>query len=116
MAVTGVSQRDMAGWLGCSQSRVAKLLNGRVGLGVDDLEILCRAVGVSPTEAVRDRGLEFVADMKPTELRLLELFRRADKGTEDAIMFLLRRQVELVELEKRGATPKRQSVGKPRNR
>lgn len=105
-----LSQRDMAGFLQCSQSRVAKLLNGRVKLGVDDLESLCFAVSIAPTEAVRDRGLEFVAEMTPTELRLLELIRRLPKPAYDGLLHFMQVNPKL-EAEPRGATPRREKYG-----
>lgn len=70
------SQRDVAGMLNTNQSRVNKLLNGRIAMNIDDLEEFCTALQLSATEIVRDRGLEFCADMTPTELRLLEQMRR----------------------------------------
>ena len=84
-----MSQRDAAGILGWSQSRVAHLLTGRVEMTVDDLAEFTQAVGIRPTEAVRDHGLEFCADMTPTELRFLERWRQLDQPTRDAVMQIL---------------------------
>lgn len=84
-----LSQREVADLLQWSQSRVGKILIGRVGLDVDDLEALCFAVGISLTEAVRDRGFEFCAEMTPTELRLLERIRQLPQEDVDALMRLL---------------------------
>jgi transcriptional regulator with XRE-family HTH domain len=85
-----LSQRDVAGLLGWSQSRVAKILTGRVQLVLDDLEALCFAVSLPLTEAVRDHGLEFCAEMTPTELRALESLRRTSDEDRAAILTLLR--------------------------
>lgn len=71
-----LSQRDLAQLLRCSQGRVAKMLNGGVHLRLSDLAILAEAVGIPLVEAVRDRGLEFFAELTPTEVRILERLRR----------------------------------------
>lgn len=71
-----ITQRDLADTLRCSQGRIAKIMTGGVNLRVNDLEALAHAVGLSLAEAARDRGLEFYAEMTPTEVRLLEALRR----------------------------------------
>lgn len=76
MSRKNLSQRDLASLLNTNQSRISKLLNGQIGMDVDDLDALCMVLSVPPTEAVRDRGLEFCAEMTPTELRLFEQMRR----------------------------------------
>lgn len=76
MAERKISQRDLAETLSCSQGRIAKILNGGVRLTVNDLDTLAKAVGLYLTEVVRDRGLEFSAELTPTELRVLERLRR----------------------------------------
>lgn len=75
MSKKQMSQRDVAGLLQWSQSRVAHLLTGRVELGVDELEGFAFALGLRVTELVRDRGMEFVTEMTPSELRLFEFIR-----------------------------------------
>ena len=84
-----LSQREVADLLQWSQSRVGKLLTGRVQMGVDDLDGLCFAVGLSLTEAIRDRGLEFFAEMTPTELRALQNLRMIPADQRDAFVHLL---------------------------
>jgi transcriptional regulator with XRE-family HTH domain len=84
-----LSQRDMAGILGWSQSRVAHILNGRVELTVDDLADFAFGVGLTIVECVRDHGLEFCADMTPTELRFLERIRQLPQADRDAFMQIL---------------------------
>lgn len=83
-----LSQRDVAGLLQWSQSRIAKLLTGRVELSVNDLAALCFAMDLLPTEAVRDHGLEFCAEMTPSELRFLERFRQLRPQSKEAMMTL----------------------------
>lgn len=90
-----LSQRDLSDLLGgaeagWSQSRIAKVLNGRVDLTINALEALAFAVGLSPTEIVRDHGLEFCAEMLPHELRLLEHFRQQTPDTRDALLKILK--------------------------
>lgn len=84
------SQRDIAGFVDWTQSKVAQKMNGRTPITLDELESLCFAVGLSPVEAVRDHGLEFCAEMKPSELRILERIRQLDHATLEAITHLLR--------------------------
>jgi len=109
-----LSQRDLAGLLNWSQSKVSKLLKGRSDLGVDDLFELCFAVSLSPLEALRDRGLEFYAEMTPTELRVLEQLRAMSQAERDAFLVLLRARVGPSEAP--SATARRPILGKPRRR
>jgi transcriptional regulator with XRE-family HTH domain len=114
----GLSHRDIAGVLGgtaagWSPSRVTKNLTGRVELGVDELEALCFALSLQITEVVRDRGLEFCAEMTPTELRILERLRQLQPAVRDAILTLL--DIKLAQVEQRGATPRKKILGRPRS-
>lgn len=84
-----LSQRDVAGLLGWSQSKVAHILTGHVVLSVDDLADFCFALGIRITEAVRDRGLQFCAEMTPSEFRTLEKIRQLPPPVLDAVMTLL---------------------------
>jgi transcriptional regulator with XRE-family HTH domain len=72
----GLSQRDLAHQLQWSQGRLAKVLTGRTDLRYNDMVAVCQMIGLSIVEAVRDHGLEFCAEMTPTELRVLERFRQ----------------------------------------
>lgn len=58
-----------------TQSKVHKILTGQVQLLVDDLERLADLLGWTVVETVRDQGREFVADLTPSELKLLTLLR-----------------------------------------
>lgn len=89
MARLRLSQRDIAGLLSWSQSRVAHLLTGRVEMTVDDLDRLAFAVSLSPLELVRDQGLEFVADLTPSELRALHALRALPEKQRDAFFTVL---------------------------
>jgi len=109
-----LSYNDVAGFLKWSHSKVTKKLTQRTMIDCDELEALCFAAGISPTEAVRDRGLEFVADMTPTELRLLELIRKLPKPAHDGLLHFLQVDTRESQIESRGATPKRSLYGKPR--
>jgi transcriptional regulator with XRE-family HTH domain len=84
-----LNQADLAGLIGWTQSKISKVLNGETDLSVDDLEALCFGVGLRISEAVRDHGLEFCAEMTPQEFRVLEELRRRH-GTLDGLMQLLR--------------------------
>lgn len=108
-----LSQRDLADLLKWSQSRVARALTGRSGIALDDLEALCFGVGLSVVEAVRDHGLEFLADMTPTELRILERIRQLPTPVLDAVMTLLAVNAN-TRLQERRASPS--SAYKKKNR
>jgi len=108
-----LSQRDVAGLVGWTQSRVAKLLTGRRELGVDDMETLGFAVGLAPTELVRDRGLEFCAEMTPSELRILETIRDAPQPVRDALTTLLGVRAKGAQPDRYAKKPK-PLFGKPR--
>ena len=111
MTRKNLSQRDLSGLLGgpskhWSQSRVGKILTGRVQMGVADMEALCFAVGLSVVEAVRDHGLEFLAEMTPLELRMLERIKHLDEATRDAYLHIL-------DVKARGAGPGRYAGKRP---
>lgn len=89
MQAKRLSQRDIAGLLECSQGRIAKLMTGRVPMTVNDLSALCFALTIPVSEVVRDRGMEFYAEMTPTELRILERLRALPRAVYEAIMTLL---------------------------
>lgn len=111
-----LSQRDVAGILDWSQGRVAKILTGRVELRLLDLESLCFAVGLQLTEAVRDPGLEFVADMTPSELRLLERFRQLTAPEKDAYSTLMRVQSPATRPQERRALARKPIIPPGRDR
>jgi transcriptional regulator with XRE-family HTH domain len=108
-----LSQREVADLLKWSQSRVAKLLTGRVEMGINDLEALCFAVGLSPVECLRDRGLEFCADMTPTELRILERLRQLSPPLRDAFVQLLDHKTHTREEPRRAAAPVKKRGARP---
>lgn len=94
MADLDMSQRELSEVLSSqtqetwSQSRVLKVLNGHVELRVEDVNAIAGVVGISLCEAVRDPGMEFYAEMTPTELRLFQVLRRKPSQL-DAMMTLL---------------------------
>ena len=108
-----LNQTDVANLLEWTQSKISKVLNGKTGLDVDDLSALCFAVGIQLTEAVRDHGLEFCAEMTPTELRILERIRQLPQPVLDAVMTLLNVPTT-TRREDRRATPKKKIFGTPR--
>lgn len=113
MARKKMSQRDVAGILDWSQSRVSKNLNARIELGLDDLASLSFAVGLQLTEAVRDHGLEFCAEMTPTELRVLERIRQLRPDQLDALMTMLAVTLSTRKQERRaGSVAKKPRTGR----
>lgn len=107
MGTKGLSQRDVAGILNWSQARVSKNLNGRVKLFVDDLAAMCFACGITLTEAVRDHGVEFCAELTPIELRILERLRQLPADVRAGLMGLINVNLN-TRLESRGITKSRQ--------
>lgn len=112
MTARNLTQRDLADRLKCSQGRIAKMLKGRVELRVNDLDELARAVGLSTIEALRDRGLEFYAELTPSEVRLLERIRQRPGLLQGVLLILgLRAELPIVQRD----TQKRRKVGRPLN-
>ena len=54
---------------------VSKLLRGEIRLRVEDVLVMCEVADLSLVELFREPGREFVADLTPTELRLLHALR-----------------------------------------
>lgn len=57
------------------ESRLSKLLNGRIVFVVDDLVLMAECADISLVELFREKGREFVADLSPSELRVLNAMR-----------------------------------------
>lgn len=89
MRTKKISQTDLETFSGLSQSSLSKLFHGKREMGLEDAAALAQGVGLAVTELVRDHGLEFCAEMTPTELRLLERLRQLDQPTRDAVLQLL---------------------------
>lgn len=101
-----IVQSDIAGQLEWSQAKVAQKLNGRTPWTLEELEGLCFIAGLSPVEAIRDRGLEFCAEMTPTEFRLFERVRQMTPEQLDALMTVLHVKGSTRPEERRAAPPK----------
>lgn len=69
-----------------SKGKVNHVLNGHVQLLVDDADAIAKVAKLYLTEVVRDRGLEFYAEMTPTELKILERIRRRPKVLQVVMM------------------------------
>jgi transcriptional regulator with XRE-family HTH domain len=48
----GLSQEALAGWLGCSRSRIARIENGKGGYSLEELELLALRLGQEPNQLV----------------------------------------------------------------
>ena len=59
-------------WL---DQRMGKLLNGKMKLRVEDLVVMAETAGISLVELTRDPSREYVADLTPSELRLIHAMR-----------------------------------------
>ena len=117
LQAVGISQRELADELSkqtneyWTQSKVGKVLNGNVELKVDDVDAIAKVAGIFLSEAVRDRGLEFYAEMTPTELRVLERLRRRT-GALQGVMLLLDMPITT---DASAPVPKRPKRGRPLN-
>jgi transcriptional regulator with XRE-family HTH domain len=90
MQKRNLSQSDVAGLVeGLDQSKVSRLLSGEQRITLDELEYLAFAISVPPSELIRDRGMEWMAEMTPTEMRILEHYRRADEELQRSIRRIL---------------------------
>lgn len=75
-----------------SQPKVGKVLKGKVKLKVDAMVVLADLVGISLVELVRDPGREFVADLTPTELKIVTAMRE-HPGLQDTIETMIKWRV-----------------------
>lgn len=48
----GLGQQALAGWLGCSRSRIARIENGKGGYALEELELLALRLGQDPGQLV----------------------------------------------------------------
>ena len=77
----GISQRVLCGRLTkrtgmlWRESRLSKLLNGQIAFDVGDMLVMAEEAGISLVELVREPGKEFVADLTPSELRIVQAVR-----------------------------------------
>jgi len=114
MARKNLNQADIADLLKWTESRVSKILHGRTELGVNELEALCFATGLTLTEAVRDHGLEFCAEMTPTEMRMMELLRALPVALRDHFYGMLSFHAAPTTIERKGLTKTKSIYGKSR--
>lgn len=112
-----LSHRNIAGFLNWGFNKVTQKLTGRTPMTLNEFAALCFAVGMQPSEAVRDRGLEFCAEMTPTELRFLEHLRKLPQPAYEGLLHFLQVTPSAASgVESRGLTKKRSSLGIPRAR
>lgn len=111
MAERRITQRDLSDKLRCSQGRVAKLMNGGLHLRFNDVATLAEAVGITMVEAVRDRGLEFFAELTPDEVRLLEGLRQRPEVRDGVMQILGLRRLPITKRE--STARKRKGPGRP---
>jgi transcriptional regulator with XRE-family HTH domain len=116
----GISQRDLALLLTnateehWSQPRIGKVLTGKVELKLDDAAAIARVIKLALTEILRDRGLEFYAELTPTELRILERIRQRPHVLS-ALLILLDITPPPKDPNAVNLPPRRRKLGRPRN-
>lgn len=117
----GISQRDLADLLtratneNWRQARIGKVLTGAVELKVDDAAVIASVIGLTLTEVVRDRGLEFYAEMTPTELRILERIRQRPHILSALLVLLDIAPRDPAITKPALDVPKRRGPGRPKN-
>lgn len=104
-----ITEQDLAGMLHWSQSKVAQKFNGRTPITLDELEGLCFCLSLSPAEVVRDRGLEFCAEMTPSELRFLEKVRQLPQRGRDGLFALLEERIRVTQPERFATEPEKRT-------
>lgn len=100
-----ITDREIANRVSFSYAKVNQKMTGRSPITLDELEELSQAVGLRPTETVRERGYEFVAEMAPTELKIYEQYHRLKDTDKKLVTDFLDRLVQMP-LERRGITDK----------
>lgn len=122
MAARGITQDDIAArvtrssgevW---SQGDVSKRLTGRVQLTVDDAALIAEALGMHLSEAVRDRGLEFAAELTPMQMRIVEVIQRDPLALQTVAMVLRLPGAGLVPAEALTEVRQKRRRGRPRSR
>lgn len=109
-----LSQPEVADLIHWTQSRVAQKLTGRTPITLPELETLAFAVGLPITEVVRDHGVEFCAEMRPTEVRVLDQFRRCTPAQRDTVQRVID-AFAAPRAETRYARPKKPIIPKGRS-
>lgn len=77
----GVSQSELVKRLSAASgeewliAHVSKIINGHIRLRVEDLLLIAQVADLSLVELFREPGRELVADLTPTELRLVHALR-----------------------------------------
>lgn len=118
MDTRGISQRDLAEMLtdrsreAWSQPRVGKVLTGKVNLRLEEVALIADCLGLPLVEVLRDRGLEFYAELTPTEVRFLERIRQWPELLPGLTQVLDIRAKMLVGVPRQST---RRKVGRPRN-
>ncbi len=109
-----LTQTDVAVFAGWSESKTSKALHGKTALALDDLDALARAVGLPLTEVVRDHGVEFCAEMTPTQLRLVNRLRQLPPDVTDSLIRVLEVNANTRVEERRAAPPRPKRGPRPR--
>lgn len=70
------------------QQHMSKLLGGSNPMTLEQLVLICDVADLSMVDLVRQPGREFVADLTPSELRILELVRDVPEATGHIVQLL----------------------------
>jgi len=85
-----LSQRELGENLGWSQSKVAKVFTGRVGLDLDDVDAMCHALDISIVDAIQEASPNASSVGTPMELQLLQRIRQRGSDCLAALFVLLK--------------------------
>ncbi len=84
-----LSQRELGENLGWSQSKVAKVFTGRVGLDLD-VDAMCHALDISIVDAIQEASPNASSVGTPMELQLLQRIRQRGSDCLAALFVLLK--------------------------
>jgi len=80
--------RELAQLIEMPVSTLGHILSGYSEMRVPDLFLICWGVGISPVEAVRDRGTEFAAELQPSHLRIIERLKQLPHLVDPVMLML----------------------------
>lgn len=113
MRAKRISQPDLASMMGTHQSWISKLMTGFADLKLDTLAEICLHLGLPVSEVIRDQGMEWYAEMTPTEKRVFDAYRALTPDEKDLFERLLYRARPAPPVERRHATEPKPKPKKP---
>lgn len=85
MGEKGISQKELADYMGVSTTAVSRWLSGQKMPRVNKIERLCEFFGVTQTELMSEQGLYKFPALSELELRTIENFRKLTAENQQVI-------------------------------